>query len=177
MIRSIGPSALAALILGAWFGLAAAQDAAGPSELESDLEALKQELIELNRELFLLEEDLLAPSDTQVAVFVAVDQGSLFELDSVQLKLNDKAVANYLYTERELSALQRGGVHRLFLGNLPAGEHEVVAFFTGRGPKGRDYKRGASLNFEKTLGPKYLELRVLDDADAAQPRFEIREWD
>ncbi len=98
------------------------------------MQSLRREVVDLNRDLFMLEEDLLFPASTQVAVFVSMDVGTFFALDSVQLKVDDKEVANYLYTEREQDALKRGGVQRLWLGNMKAGEHEVTAFFTGQGP-------------------------------------------
>ncbi|MEW8050567.1 MAG: AraC family transcriptional regulator, partial [Candidatus Thiodiazotropha sp.] len=100
-----------------------------------------------------------------------------FKLDSVQLHIDNKELTNHLYTEREVKALQRGGVQRLYLGNIKSGEHELVAFFTGIGPKGRDYKRGATVSFNKGIGPKYLELKIVDSAALQQPDFEIREWE
>ena len=116
--------------------------------LDSEVADLKQQVLSLNRELFLLEEELLFPANSQVALFVSMDVGDFFALDSVQVKIDGKEVANYLYSEREVEALIRGGVHRIHVDNLKAGEHEVVAFFTGKGPQGRDYKRGAELTFE-----------------------------
>ena len=98
----------------------------------------------------MLEEELLFPANTQVALFVSMDVGKMFQLDSVQVKLDDKVVANYLYTALEVEALHRGGVQRVYLGNLKTGKHELVAFFTGKGPHDRDYKRGANVKFEKT---------------------------
>ena len=145
--------------------------------LDSDIQDMKQLLLELNRDLFLLEEELLFPANTQVAIFVSMDVGDFFDLDSVQLKLDDKDVSNYLYTTREVDALIRGGVHQLFLGNLRAGEHELVAIFTGAGPHERDYRRGASLTFEKGIGPKYIELTISDREQALQPEFVVREWE
>jgi hypothetical protein len=145
--------------------------------LDGDIQNMKQVLLELNRDLFLLEEELLFPANTQVAVFVSMDVGNFFDLDSVQIKLDDKDVANYLYTEREVEALIRGGVHQIFLGNLRAGEHELVAIFTGGGPHERDYRRGASLTFEKGIGPKYIELTISDREQALQPEFVVREWE
>ena len=99
------------------------------------MQALKKEVLDLNRELFVLEEELLFPANTQVAVFVSMDVGEFFALDSVTLKLDNKEVANYLYTEREAQALLKGGVHRVYIGNLKAGEHELIALFTGPGPE------------------------------------------
>ncbi|MEW8116017.1 MAG: AraC family transcriptional regulator [Candidatus Thiodiazotropha sp.] len=145
--------------------------------LDTQVEDLKKAVIELNRELFILEEELLFPGNTQVSIFLSLDIGNYFKLDSVQLHIDNKELTNHLYTEREVKALQRGGVQRLYLGNIKSGEHELVAFFTGIGPKGRDYKRGATVSFNKGIGPKYLELKIVDSAALQQPDFEIREWE
>jgi hypothetical protein len=146
------------------------------SVLDSKVQGLKKQVMELNRDLFVLEEELLFPASTQVAVFLSMDVGQLFQLDSVQVKLNDKVVTNYLYTERELQALHRGGVQRLYLGNLPVGKHELVAFFTGKGPHERDYRRGTTLVFEKGTDPKYIELQIRDVEAKLQPEFRVKDW-
>lgn len=145
--------------------------------LDQDVQALKKDVLDLNRELFVLEEELLYPADTQIAVFVSMDVGTFFGLDTVTLKLDDKDVANYLYTPRETQALLKGGVQRVFIGNLKAGEHELVAFFTGKGPNQRDYKRGATLKFNKGVGAKYLELKISDKQVREQPEFIVKEWE
>lgn len=159
---------------------AASESAAGRAEvrsLDADVQSLKEEVLELNRDLFLLEEELLFPANSQVAFFVSMDVGEYFALDSVSLSIDGKEVANYLYTDREADALLRGGVHRLHMGNLKVGDHELVAVFTGKGPHTRDYRRGATLNFDKGIGAKYLELRITDRAPKQQPEFDIREWE
>jgi hypothetical protein len=157
---------------------AAAPAATGDrSMLDAEVQSLRREVIDLNRDLFMLEEDLLFPASTQVAVFVSMDVGTFFAVDSVQLKVDDKEVANYLYTEREQEALKRGGVQRLWLGNLKAGEHEVTAFFTGQGPHERYYKRGTTLKVAKGVGAKYVELRITDTASKLQPEFAVRVWE
>ncbi|HEY0682435.1 MAG TPA: hypothetical protein VGD45_08900 [Steroidobacter sp.] len=145
--------------------------------LDEEVQALKKEVLDLNRELFVLEEELLFPANTQVAVFVSMDVGEFFALDSVTLKLDNKEVANYLYTEREAQALLKGGVHRVFIGNLKAGEHELIALFTGQGPNARDYRRGATVKLEKGVGAKYVELKISDRAVKAQPEFIVKEWE
>lgn len=157
-------------------GQAHAADDAGQS-LDSEIQTLKQDVLALNRELFILEEELLYPSGTQVAVFLSMDTGEYFSLDSVQLKINDKVVSNYLYTAREVEALHRGGVQRLYMGNLKAGDHEIVAIFTGKGPNGRDYRRGATRTVTKALGPKFVELQIVDLEGKEQPDFAVREWE
>lgn len=145
--------------------------------LDEEIQDLRKEVVDLNRELFVLEEELLFPANTQVAVFLSMDVGEFFALDSVSLKIDQREVANYLYTPREVEALLKGGVHRLYIGNLKVGEHELVAFFSGKGPNERDYRRGATLRFEKGIGAKYLELKINDRQRRAQPEFEIKDWE
>ena len=145
--------------------------------LDTEIQELKKDVVDLNKDLFILEEELLFPANTQVAVFLSVDVGQFFGLDSVQLKIDRKEVINYLYTPREVEALLKGGVQRLYLGNLKVGGHELVAFFNGKGPNERAYKRGASLRFEKGVGAKYLELKIDDRQRKLQPEFEIKDWE
>lgn len=158
---------------------APAMDVAGEEfrSLDQEVQALKKEVLDLNRELFVLEEELLFPANTQVAVFVSMDVGEFFALDSVTIKLDNKEVANYLYTPREAEALLKGGVHRVYIGNLKAGEHELIALFTGQGPNARDYRRGATVTLEKGVGAKYIELKISDRAARAQPEFVVKQWD
>ena len=146
------------------------------ASLDNRVQDLKTDVIKLNRDLLVLEEELLFPASTQVALFVSMDVGKLFELDSVQIKLDDKQVTNYLYTPLESQALQRGGVQRAFVGNLRSGTHEIVATFTGKGPHERDYKRGTTIKFDKGTEPKYIELRIKDSAGKLQPEFEVKVW-
>lgn len=150
--------------------------AAPAASLDSRVQDLKAEVIRLNRDLLILEEELLFPAGTQVAVFVSMDVGKLFELESVQIKLNDKVIGQHLYTAQEVQALHRGGVQRIFVGNLRAGSHAIDAFFTGRGPHERDYKRGATLKFDKGTEPRYIELRIKDSQAKLQPEFEVKVW-
>ena len=145
--------------------------------LDQDVQTLKKEVLDLNRDLFLLEEELLFPANSQVAFFVSMDVGEYFELDSVNIKIDGKEVANYLYTGREADALIRGGVHRVHMANLKTGDHELVAIFTGKGPHVRDYRRGATMRFDKGIGAKYLELEITDRVKKQQPEFVIKEWE
>jgi hypothetical protein len=168
------PTEMSAAPTAAGAGPAASEDF---KSLDEEVQSLKKEVLDLNRELFVLEEELLFPANTQVAVFVSMDVGEFFALDSVTLKFDDKEVANYLYTEREAQALLRGGVHRVFIGNLKAGEHELIALFTGQGPNARDYRRGATIKVEKGVGAKYIELKISDRAVKAQPEFIVKEWE
>ena len=145
--------------------------------LDETVQDLKKDVVDLNKELFVLEEELLFPANTQVAVFVSMDIGEFFALDTLTLKIDNKEVANYMYTPREAEALLKGGVQRVYLGNLKVGDHQLVAFFEGKGPNNLDYKRGANLKFEKGVGAKYLELKITDRQRKAQPEFAIKDWE
>lgn len=154
--------------------MASAEDA---QTLDQEAQELKRAVLDLGRELAVLEEEVLYPADTQLAVFVSMELDEFFALDSVELLLDGKDVSNYLYTEREVDALYRGGVHKLYVTDLGVGEHELVAFFTGKGPHGRAYRRGAKLSFAKAASTKYVELSISDDSTALQPIFAVSEWD
>jgi hypothetical protein len=145
--------------------------------LDQEVQGMKKDVIDLNKDLFVLEEELLFPANTQVAVYVSMDVGTFFALDSVTLKIDNKEVKNYLYTAREADALLKGGVQQLYLGNLKVGKHELVAFFSGKGPVERDYRRGATVNFDKGVGAKYLELKITDKVVKHQPEFLIKDWE
>jgi hypothetical protein len=149
---------------------------ASAASLDDRIQDAKADVIRLNRDLMVLEEELLFPANTHVAIFVSMDVGKMFSLDSVRVKLDDKDVAAYLYTPAEVQALHRGGVQRLYVGNLKAGTHELVAFFTGKGPHDRDYKRGATIKIEKGTDPKYIELQIKDSTGKLQPEFEVKVW-
>ena len=145
--------------------------------LDQEVQGLKKDVIDLNKDLFVLEEELLFPANTQVALYVSMDVGTFFALDSVTVKIDNKEVKNYLYTAREADALLKGGVQQIYLGNLKVGKHELVAFFTGKGPVERDYKRGATISFDKGVGAKYLELKITDHVAKHQPEFTIKDWE
>ena len=155
---------------------AAASEPAPTGSLDDRVQQTKADVIRLNRDLLVLEEELLFPANTQVAVFVSMDVGLLFDLDSVQIKLDDKVVTTYLYTPLEVQALHRGGVQRVYLGDLKAGPHEIVAFFTGKGPHDRDYKRATTIKFDKSTEPKYIELQIKDVQQKLQPEFDVKVW-
>lgn len=139
------------------------------------VENLKVSVLNLNRDLLILEEELLYPPSNQVAIYLSMDLGQFFNLDAVKLEIDNKLVASELYTDKQINALFRGGVQRLYIGNLKTGEHEVSAFFTGRGPQ-QDYKRGAKLIVNKAQTPLVLELKIIDSSAQLQPTFEIKEW-
>jgi hypothetical protein len=160
--------------LGATRARAKAQESV--NELSGEIQELKKSVIALNKELRVLEEDLLFPANTQVNVFISLDIGEFFRLESVKLKLDEKVVTNHIYSDRERTALSKSGIHKLHMANLSVGEHTLSAFFTGIGPNGREYKRGTTLKINKENGPKYVEIKISDSTMKLQPEFAVQEW-
>jgi hypothetical protein len=168
------PSISLLLLLFATVSTSQAQDA-DSVPVADQLQQLKRQVIALNRDLFVLEEDLLFPSSTQLVVYLSMDVGTYLDLDSVELKINNETVNHYLYTEKQTKALYRGGVQRLHVGNIAQGDHQISAFFTGIGPQQREYKRGVSAKFNKDADAKLIELSIKDDSSKQQPEFSVIE--
>jgi hypothetical protein len=145
-------------------------------KLSNEIQQLKSEVVDLNKDLRLMEEELLFPTSTQATVFVSLDIGKFFTLESVKLKLDERQVATHLYSEKQRQSLARGGVQRLHMTNLNQGKHTLSAFFTGLGPNGRPYKRASELTFTKGKGSQYIELIIIDDLDKQEPNFVIKQW-
>jgi hypothetical protein len=144
--------------------------------LSKEIQGLKKSVVDLNKDLQLMEEELLFPSSTQLSLFVSLDIGQYFTLESIKVKLDGKQVVTHLYSERQRQALARGGVQRLYLTNMNLGKHTIVAFFTGIGPNGRPYKRATELEFQKKQGSQYLELAIIDDSAKQEAKFTIKQW-
>lgn len=144
---------------------------APPAQLDVQMEDVKKALSKLKRDLVILEEDLLFPASSQVAVFLSMDVGKFFNLDAVTLKVNGKQVTHHLYTQKQVDALARGGVQKLYVGNVKQGDNRVTAFFTGTGPNGRDFRRATTVDFEKGFEPTFIELAINDATEDYQPDF------
>ena len=144
--------------------------------LVDSVELLKNEILKLNRDLFIPEEDLLFPASTQTAIFLSIDGSGLFQLDNAKIAIDKTPVGHHLYTEKEIAALNRGAVQRLYTGNISNGSHELVIVLSGIGPKGRDYKRAAKLEFEKSTAAQYIELKVEANPNNLQPNFNFKVW-
>ncbi len=143
--------------------------------LDEQVQDIKKDVLSLSTELARLEEKLLFPSNTQVSLFVSMHEGDDFRLDSVQVKLDNKIVAQHLYSYRELEALQQGGVQRLYTGNVKTGEHELVVSYIGKAPAGGEYKRSARYKVVKAVGPKFVEIKIAGP-DSTEQDVQFRDW-
>ncbi len=141
--------------------------------LDEQVQDIKAETLNLGVQMRLLEEKLLYPSGTQVAVFVSLDNAAKFRPDSIEIELDGKPVAQHLYTARELEALQKGGVQRIYTGNIKSGEHSLQVFVRGKTPEGPGIRRTEQFKFSKDAETKVLEVRL---ADADTRMITLRDW-
>lgn len=143
--------------------------------LDEQVQEIKTDVLSIAAELNKLEEKLLYPTDTQVAIFVSVAGGEKFRLDAVDIQLDGKSVAHHLYTFKELEALQKGGVQRIHVGNVRTGEHALHVTVIGKSEGGSDFKREESFTVTKNIGPKLVGV-VLADTGAGSKTITLKDW-
>jgi len=143
--------------------------------LDEQVQDIKKDVLELTSELSLLEEKLLFPSNTQVSLFVAFKGDEGFVLDSMQIKLGNKVVAQHLYTYKELESLKAGGVQRIYTGNIKTGDHDLVASFIGRSKSGNEYQRSEKFTVTKAVGPKFVEIQIIGISSSDQT-ISFQDW-
>jgi hypothetical protein len=128
--------------------------------LDEQVQDIKSDVLSIAAELNQLEEKLLYPSNTQVAVFVSLNSGETFRLDSVEIQLDGNTVAHHLYTFKELEALQNGGVQRIYTGNVRSGEHDLQVSVIGKTEGGIDFRKSEDFKVNKDVGPKIVEISL-----------------
>ena len=127
--------------------------------LDEQVQEIKTDVLTISAELNQLEEKLIYPSDTQLAFFVSVDSGSKFEPDAIKIRLDGKDVAHYIYSYKEVEAMHKGGVQRVFVGNVRTGEHKLEVTMIGKDGGSRS-KDSANHVFTKQVGPQIVEIRL-----------------
>jgi len=135
--------------------------------LDEQVQEVKSDVLKIASELNRLEERLLYPSDTQVAVFVSLKEGESFRLDSVAVQIDGQPVARHIYSFKELEALQKGGVQRIYTGNVATGDHRLDVAMAGKLPSGADFQRDQSFTFSKKVEPKLVGITLADAGDAS----------
>jgi hypothetical protein len=135
--------------------------------LDEQVQEIKSDVLGIASELNRLEERLLYPSDTQVAVFVSLKEGEKFRLDSVSVQIDGAPVARHIYSFNELQALQKGGVQRIYTGNVATGEHRLEVAVAGKLASGADFNRNQSFSFSKKVEPKLVGITLADAGDAS----------
>ena len=128
--------------------------------LDEQVQEIKGDVLRIASDLHRLEEKLLYPSNTQIAVFVSLAGDAAFRLDAVEIQLDGQPVAHHIYTFKELEALQKGGVQRIYTGNIRAGNHDLQVAVSGKSTVGMDFHKTDSFRFTKDVGPKFVEIAL-----------------
>lgn len=168
---------LAVMLPTCWLApvLAAGDDREQMKGLDEQVQDVKSDVLSIAAELGRLEEKLLYPSNTQLAVFVDLADGDKLRLDSVQVSVDGRLVAHYIYSFKELDALRRGGVQRIYVGNLPTGEHQIEVTIDGKLEGGDDYTHTEQLRFRKEGAPKLVGL-TLAGPGSGRPPVTLGDW-
>ncbi len=145
-------------------------------ELDTEINRMKADVASLAGEVFALEEDILHPADTQVTIFLTLARKDTLTLDSVELYVDDTPVASHLYKDRELSALEQGGVQQLYTGNLPHGDHVLKTVLTARAADDRYVRRESTHRFRKQPGEFRIQMSLDARAPDYEPEVSFREW-
>jgi len=143
--------------------------------LDEQVQDIKKDVLHFTSELTLLEEKLLFPSNTQVSLFVSLKGDKDFVLDSMQIKMDNKVVAQHLYTYKEIEALRAGGVQRIYTGNIKTGDHNLVASFIGRSKSDNEYQRSGNYTVTKAVGPKFVEIQITGSS-ASDQTVSFKDW-
>ena len=143
--------------------------------LDEQVQEVKSDVLSIAAELSQLEEKLLYPSDTHVAVFVALAQGETFRLDAVEVQIDGQLATHYIYSFKELEALQKGSVQRIYTGNIATGQHEIEISLSGKLTSGKDYSQTQRFPFNKGVGPELIGV-TLAGPDSGKPAIDVGEW-
>ena len=165
-----------AIALGAT-AVAGAQDLQGADmrSLDGQVQEIKSDVLNIASELNNLEERLLYPSNTQISVFVEITEDEEFRLDAVQVMINDELATHHIYSFKELEALQKGGVQRIYTGNIPTGDHQIGVTINGKLKNGNDFSESGTFSFSKGVQPKALGLTLAQPGFGRDP-IKVGDW-
>ncbi len=142
--------------------------------IDEQVQDIKKDVLGISSELLQLEEKLLYPSNTQVSLFVALAEGEKFRLDAVHISIDGKEAAHHIYTFKELEALQKGGVQRIYTGNIRSGQHTLDVTLIGKSAGNSDYRHSATYKFSKDVGPRLVEITLAGPAASNHIEFKDR---
>ena len=173
-IRSVSLGLL--LCLGGAYGWAAEpSDQKQMRGLDEQVQEVKSDVLSIAQELSRLEEKLLYPSGTEVAVFILLAKGDPVRVDAVRLQIDGQLVAHYIYSFKELDALRKGGVQRLYIGNVATGDHQLEVLVDGKLEGGADFSHSEHFSFRKEVKPKLVGL-TLAGPDSGNAPIALGEW-
>ena len=143
--------------------------------LDGQVQEIKSDVLDIASELQNLEERLLYPSGTQVSIFVAVEEDRPFRLDAVKIEINGELATHHIYSFNELEALQKGGVQRVYTGNVTTGDHELLVTVLGKTDGGNDFEHSNTFAFSKGVKPKTLGI-TLAEPGLGNDGIDVGDW-
>ena len=176
MSKLIRTMVLALLVCGP-ISPASAQDISGDDtrSLDGQVQEIKSDVLNIASDLSNLEERLLYPSGTQIAVFVSMDENEQFRLDAVKIEINGELATHHIYSFNELEALQKGGVQRIYTGNIPSGDHQLGVTMIGKLKNGTDFNESDSFVVAKGVKPKALGI-TLSRPQFGNSGIQVGDW-
>jgi hypothetical protein len=174
----LGPRGLVfalVLCLGSVHGWAQQNDQQQMRGLDEQVQEIKSDVLSIAQELNRLEEKLLYPSGSQVAVFIALAKGDQMRLDAVRVQIDGQLVAHHIYSFKELEALRKGGVQRIYVGNVATGNHQLEVLVDGKLEGGDDFNRTERFTFSKEVKPKLVGLTLAGPGSGSTP-IALGEW-
>jgi len=148
-------------------------------KLDGEADSVMREVLDLSSDIAILDEQQNNPPQNQLVVLVTLQPqpSNFFELDTIELTIDNEIVAAHPYNEQDMAALTKGGGHRLYMANLPSGQHELTAVFVAKIPRDPDYRQEASYDFISGVNRTLLELYINNGKNNGYPQLTIREWD
>ncbi|HEV2227496.1 MAG TPA: hypothetical protein VGR86_00945 [Steroidobacteraceae bacterium] len=143
--------------------------------LDEQVQEVKSDVLAIAADLNQLEEKLLYPSDTHLAVFVSLAHGETLRLDAVQIQIDGRLATHYIYSFKELDALRKGGVQRIYSGNIATGAHDIEVSVSGKLANGKDFSQTGRFPFTKEIKPKLLGVS-LAGPDSPQAGIHLEDW-
>src|SRR5260370_23157334 len=143
--------------------------------LDEQIQEIKSDSLRMSAELSQLEEKLLYPAGTQVAIFVELAKGDAMRLDAVRLQIDGQLVAHYIYSAKELQALRKGGVQRIYVGNVATGDHKLEVLVDGKLDGAADFSRTGEFTFRKEVKPKLVGLTLAGPRSGNTP-IALGDW-
>lgn len=90
---------------------------------------------------------------------------------NVRLEVDGETIAHHSYVAQEMRALILGGGHRLFLGNIASGSHDLVAYIEERNTANGDMVTHGAIRFAKGAQPRVIEVAVSLTEEATPPEI------
>ncbi len=145
--------------------------------INASVNAENTESSSTKNEITELQEILLNPDASQLAVLLSVNSPTTLTLNSVSIFLDKKEIKTYLYSERESQALLKNAMQKIYVGKLSEGEHTIKAQLSAIDENKLSHTISSSSKFTKTTVTTYVELDISKTEQQELPILNIKIWE